>query len=83
MGPNKKRRVPAGPKEVPGSHKGGSRRKASATGIAAGDPKYGINPAPATKNPAARAARITGTTTGRSIPSGQANLERKARRQVQ
>jgi len=84
MGPNKKRKAPAGPKEVP---KGGKKlpssvRKPSATGTGAGGAKWGINPAPATSNPQARANRITGSTSSRNIPTGQSALTSKAKRQV-
>jgi hypothetical protein len=58
-----------------------SRKQPKPTGTDPGNLGYGIK-SNSTKDPIGRAARVTGTTTSRDIPSGQSNLESKAKRQV-
>jgi hypothetical protein len=83
-GPNRTRKAPAGPKEVPtkGTRFAPSSRKApKPTGLVPGDPGYGIK-SNSTKDPIGRAARVTGTTTSRDLPSGQSALTGKVKRSV-
>jgi hypothetical protein len=85
MGPNKKPKAPKYPLGTPGKEKrfaGSSRRKPSPTGMDPSAPGYGTMTSGNAKDPIARAARVTGTTTSRNVPTGQDVLTKKVRRQA-
>lgn len=76
----KKRKVPAGPKAVPGANaKGGaasSTRQQSARGIDPSNPAFGI------LNTTRKHNSAVTQPTGRNVPTGQANLTSKVKRQA-
>jgi hypothetical protein len=85
MGLNRKIKAPKVFQGTPGKESRfapSSRKQPKPKGTDPGKLGYGISPAPATNNPAGRAGRVTGMATSRDIPSGQGNLESKAKRQV-
>lgn len=85
MGLKKTRKVPAGPKEVPTGGKRfatSSRKAPKPTGMNPSSPGYGTMTSGGQKDPVARAARVTGTTTSRNIPTGQELLTSKVKRQA-
>jgi hypothetical protein len=81
----KKRKVPAGPTDVaPGNSKRfapSSSKQPKPTGLDPGNPSYGIKGGGGQKNPVGRMNSMFGTGS-RNLPSGQGNLESKAKRQV-
>jgi hypothetical protein len=84
-GPNRRIKAPKVYQGTPGKagrYAPSSRKQPSPTGLNPSNPAYGMKTGGGTSNPIARAARVTGTTTGRNLPSGQGNLEKKAPRQV-
>jgi hypothetical protein len=74
-------KYPTGTPGAPGTpYAPSSRKKPSPTGLNPSSPSYGMNPGSETKDPIGRSSRITGTSQSRDLPSGQGNLESKARR---
>jgi hypothetical protein len=84
-GPNRKIKAPKVFQGTPGKAKRfapSSRKAPTPTGMNPSSPGYGTMTSGNAKDPIGRAARVTGTTTSRNLPSGQGNLESKAKRQV-
>ena len=84
-GPNAKPKAPKYPLGTPGKASRfapSSRKQPNPTGLNPSSPGYGVTNSRDTKDPIGRAARVTGASTTRDLPSGQSALTGKVKRSV-
>lgn len=84
-GPNAKPKAPKYPLGTPGTasrYAPSSRKQPNPTGMDPANPSYGGMTSGNAKDPIGRAARVTGMTNNRNLPSGQSALTGKVKRSV-